>query len=74
MHLPTQFCWPIVLFLMQGDVYPVEPYDGFPVSQVLDAHWGVLNDEDVSNLFVGYGIFLCVFEGFLQFRFILWTL
>ncbi|KAH7572734.1 hypothetical protein JRO89_XS03G0004800 [Xanthoceras sorbifolium] len=29
-----------------GDVYPVEPSDSF--NQVLDAHWGVLNDEDVS--------------------------
>lgn len=35
---------------MEGDVYPVEPYDGFPVSQVLDAHWGVLNDEDTSGI------------------------
>lgn len=33
-----------------GDVYPVEPYDGFMVNQVLDAHWGVLNDEDSSGL------------------------
>lgn len=32
---------------MKGDVYPVEPSDTFSVSQVLDAHWGVLNDEDV---------------------------
>ncbi|XP_024926891.3 acetolactate synthase small subunit 2, chloroplastic isoform X2 [Ziziphus jujuba] len=29
----------------RGDVYPVEPYD-FSVSQILDAHWGVLYDED----------------------------
>ncbi|KAF3452285.1 hypothetical protein FNV43_RR02718 [Rhamnella rubrinervis] len=29
-----------------GDVYPVEPYDDFLVHQVLDAHWGVLFDED----------------------------
>lgn len=35
------------LFLMKGDVYPVEPFDDFPVNQVLDAHWGVLYDEDV---------------------------
>ena len=28
----------------------MEPYDGFMVHQVLDAHWGVLNDEDVSIL------------------------
>lgn len=33
---------------MKGDVYPVEPYDGSSINQVLDAHWGVLNDEDVS--------------------------
>ncbi|KAB1218166.1 Acetolactate synthase small subunit 2, chloroplastic [Morella rubra] len=29
-----------------GDVYPVEPSDRFAINQVLDAHWGVLNDED----------------------------
>ncbi|KAG8473763.1 hypothetical protein CXB51_035567 [Gossypium anomalum] len=34
----------------KGDVYPVEPFDGFPVNQVLDAHWGVLCDEDSSGL------------------------
>nr|XP_019703242.1 acetolactate synthase small subunit 1, chloroplastic [Elaeis guineensis] len=34
----------------EGDVYPVEPYEGFAVSQVLDAHWGVLDDEDSSGL------------------------
>ncbi|XP_056161531.1 acetolactate synthase small subunit 1, chloroplastic-like [Syzygium oleosum] len=33
-----------------GDVYPVEPTDGIRVNQVLDAHWGVLNDEDMSGL------------------------
>ncbi|XP_021814097.1 acetolactate synthase small subunit 2, chloroplastic [Prunus avium] len=33
-----------------GDVYPVEPSDTFTVNQVLDAHWGVLNDEDTSGL------------------------
>ncbi|KAK4436620.1 Acetolactate synthase small subunit, chloroplastic [Sesamum alatum] len=32
-----------------GDVYPVEPAD-ISVNQVLDAHWGVLNDEDTSGL------------------------
>ncbi|PKA66718.1 Acetolactate synthase small subunit 2, chloroplastic [Apostasia shenzhenica] len=31
-----------------GDVYPVEPFESFQVNQVLDAHWGVLNDEDAS--------------------------
>ncbi|KAF7849118.1 hypothetical protein BT93_L1226 [Corymbia citriodora subsp. variegata] len=33
-----------------GDVYPVEPTDDFNFHQVLDAHWGVLNDEDMSGL------------------------
>ncbi|KAA8544401.1 hypothetical protein F0562_022413 [Nyssa sinensis] len=33
-----------------GDVYPVEPIDDFSVNQVLDAHWGVLNDDDTSGL------------------------
>ncbi|KAL0382595.1 UNVERIFIED_CONTAM: Acetolactate synthase small subunit, chloroplastic [Sesamum calycinum] len=32
-----------------GDVYPVELDDGFS-NQVLDAHWGVLYDEDSSGL------------------------
>ncbi|KAF3455191.1 hypothetical protein FNV43_RR05639 [Rhamnella rubrinervis] len=34
----------------RGDVYPVEPYDDFLVHQVLDAHWGVLFDEDSSGI------------------------
>ncbi|KAI4324386.1 hypothetical protein L6164_023930 [Bauhinia variegata] len=33
-----------------GDVYPIEPSEGFTVNQVLDAHWGVLNDEDTSGI------------------------
>lgn len=33
-------------------MYPVEPYDDFPINQVLDAHWGVLYDEDVSYSFI----------------------
>ncbi|KAK6914447.1 hypothetical protein RJ641_021768 [Dillenia turbinata] len=33
-----------------GDVYPVEPSDGFSLNQVLDPHWGVLDDEDISGL------------------------
>ncbi|GAB2294147.1 Acetolactate synthase small subunit 1, chloroplastic [Dionaea muscipula] len=33
-----------------GDVYPVESPDGYSVYQVLDAHWGVLNDEDMSGI------------------------
>ncbi|GMP54962.1 hypothetical protein CsSME_00019942 [Camellia sinensis var. sinensis] len=35
---------------VRGDVYPVEPMDDFPVNQVLDAHWGALNDEDTTGL------------------------
>ncbi|KAJ0018366.1 hypothetical protein Pint_11661 [Pistacia integerrima] len=31
-----------------GDVYPVEPYDDYP-TKILDAHWGVLYDEDSSG-------------------------
>ncbi|XP_019193808.1 PREDICTED: acetolactate synthase small subunit 1, chloroplastic-like isoform X2 [Ipomoea nil] len=34
----------------RGDVYPVEAYDDFSVNKVLDAHWGVLYDEDSSGL------------------------
>ncbi|XP_062170004.1 acetolactate synthase small subunit 1, chloroplastic-like isoform X2 [Alnus glutinosa] len=34
----------------KGDVYPVESYDGYAINQVLDAHWGDLNDEDTSGL------------------------
>ncbi|KAL9233148.1 hypothetical protein vseg_008178 [Gypsophila vaccaria] len=37
-------------FSMEGDVYPVEPYEGLPVSQVLDAHWGVLYDDDPNGM------------------------
>ncbi|XP_042466543.1 acetolactate synthase small subunit 2, chloroplastic-like [Zingiber officinale] len=33
-----------------GDVYPVEPYEGFLVNQVLDAHWGVLDEDDSTGL------------------------
>ncbi|XVE80827.1 hypothetical protein DITRI_Ditri15bG0011700 [Diplodiscus trichospermus] len=33
-----------------GDVYPVESSDGFTINQVLDAHWGVLIDDDTSGL------------------------
>lgn len=38
----------LVCLIFKGDVYPVEPYESFSMNQVLDAHWGVLNDEDVS--------------------------
>ncbi|KAK6911077.1 ACT domain, partial [Dillenia turbinata] len=34
----------------RGDVYPVEPYDDISMNKVLDAHWGVLTDEDLSGL------------------------
>ncbi|WCJ21857.1 Acetolactate synthase small subunit 2 chloroplastic [Euphorbia peplus] len=33
-----------------GDVYPVESSDSFTISHVLDAHWGVLNEEDTTGL------------------------
>ncbi|XP_026422434.1 acetolactate synthase small subunit 2, chloroplastic-like [Papaver somniferum] len=33
-----------------GDVYPSEPYDGFSMNQILDAHWGVLDNEDSAGL------------------------
>ncbi|XVE84389.1 hypothetical protein DITRI_Ditri17bG0008600 [Diplodiscus trichospermus] len=33
-----------------GDVYPVESSDGFTINQVLDAHWGVLIDDDKSGI------------------------
>jgi hypothetical protein len=38
--------------LLQGDVYPVEPYDDLLMKQVLDAHWGVLYDEDVRYIYM----------------------
>lgn len=37
------------LCCMKGDVYPVETADDISFNQVLDAHWGVLNDDDVRN-------------------------
>ncbi|KAH0736585.1 hypothetical protein KY285_012292 [Solanum tuberosum] len=36
--------------MAEGDVYPVETDVNSGVNQVLDAHWGVLNDEDTSGL------------------------
>ncbi|KAD2804716.1 hypothetical protein E3N88_38093 [Mikania micrantha] len=33
-----------------GDVYPVESTDEYSLNQVLDAHWGVLNEEDTTGL------------------------
>ncbi|KAG5237362.1 acetolactate synthase small [Salix suchowensis] len=35
---------------LKGDVFPVESYDDFLANQVLDAHWGVLYDEDPNGL------------------------
>ncbi|GAV86973.1 ALS_ss_C domain-containing protein/ACT_5 domain-containing protein [Cephalotus follicularis] len=35
---------------LRGDVYPVEPYDDLSMNKILDAHWGVLYDEDSSGL------------------------
>ncbi|WVZ74672.1 hypothetical protein U9M48_022831, partial [Paspalum notatum var. saurae] len=32
-----------------GDVYPVEPYER-STNQILDAHWGVLDDDDTTGL------------------------
>ena len=31
---------------VQGDVYPVESYESLSANHVLDAHWGVLDDDD----------------------------
>lgn len=42
---------------MKGDVYPVEAYDDFSVNKVLDAHWGVLHDEDVRKLSTTHNLF-----------------
>ncbi|PWZ27992.1 Acetolactate synthase small subunit 2, chloroplastic [Zea mays] len=33
-----------------GDVYPVESYESLSVNHVLDAHWGVLDDDDATGL------------------------
>ncbi|XP_074564743.1 acetolactate synthase small subunit 1, chloroplastic-like [Curcuma longa] len=33
-----------------GDVYPVDTSDSSAVNQILDAHWGVLDDEDSRGL------------------------
>lgn len=33
-----------------GDVYPVEASDDFTLNKILDAHWGVLTDEDTAGL------------------------
>lgn len=31
-----------------GDVYPIEPSDSLSVNQVLDAHWGVIIDDETG--------------------------
>ena len=49
---PKSIVYGFCLF-MQGDVYPVESSDGFTMNQVLDAHWGVLIDDDVRMLIAG---------------------
>lgn len=36
---------------LKGDVYPVEQTDDYTFNQVLDASWGVLNEEDVRTYF-----------------------
>ncbi|KAK8574810.1 hypothetical protein V6N13_033953 [Hibiscus sabdariffa] len=36
-------------FLGGGDVYSMESPDDFTINQVLDHHWGVLNDEDITR-------------------------
>ncbi|KAH1111004.1 hypothetical protein GYH30_009687 [Glycine max] len=41
-----------------GDVYPIEPPDGFTVNHVLDAHWGVLNEQDVNEFLLEEAITL----------------
>jgi hypothetical protein len=46
------------LLLIKGDVYPVEASDDFSLNQILDAHWGVLTDEDVRNLVPACNLFL----------------
>ncbi|KAG9136246.1 hypothetical protein Leryth_003836 [Lithospermum erythrorhizon] len=33
-----------------GDVYPVESSDDYPVTQLLDAHWGLINDDNTGGL------------------------
>ncbi|KAL9668047.1 hypothetical protein QQ045_002420 [Rhodiola kirilowii] len=34
----------------RGDVYPVEPYEEIYKHKVLDAHWGVLTNEDSTGI------------------------
>lgn len=59
---------------MKGDVYPVEPSDVSSFNQVLDAHWGVLFDEDVRIIITTlnlcilhfYAIFFRLYETWLS--------
>lgn len=53
---------------MQGDVYPVEPFDDSSKNQILDAHWGVLYDEDVRNLHNCYCLSVYFLPLMFQFR------
>lgn len=46
-------------------MYPVETFDEFAVNQVLDPHWGILNDEDVRYLFCFCGVLFILFYLFL---------
>ncbi|KAI4979792.1 hypothetical protein ZWY2020_016545 [Hordeum vulgare] len=43
-------------YIMKGDVYPVEPYESLSMNQVLDAHWGFLDDEDTAEVEVSVTI------------------
>ena len=45
----------------QGDVYPVESYESFSINQILDAHWGVMTDSDVSScIFLSLELLCCL--------------
>nr|KAJ0222249.1 hypothetical protein LSAT_V11C200057300 [Lactuca sativa] len=35
--------------VLGGDVYPMEYYNNFSMNQVLDPHWGVLYEEDLTG-------------------------
>lgn len=57
-----------------GDVYPVETNGGFRANQVLDAHWGVLDDDDDVSVYsfllngnlVKFSFHLCIYIFMLQ--------
>ncbi|KAL8514922.1 hypothetical protein ACS0TY_013846 [Phlomoides rotata] len=44
-------------FSIGGDVYTVESADEIFINQVLDAHWGVLNDDALGVLNLVAGVF-----------------